>query len=256
MVRTIVLFSLLLTLGCTKTTSTRTGVLNAVLKVGSLATDVYFAEIPLGDELNNPIPITNGTVIISSDDLKVELTPIPGREGFYSDPNGVMVFEPNESYVVSARLDELELMGSVLMPEPLVLEQVSATEIPVDPNIPNEPIFSVIWDNNNDLSHVLALEHIEENPTEIPFNVPAGNFERNFQFPVTGQGATLLNTDFLYYGSYRLSITAIDQDYESLFFYQAGDAGVIIDQGPENIIGGSGYVVGVSHEIIELELTE
>ena len=112
------------------------------------------------------------------------------------------------------------------------------------------------WDDDDDLSHVLSLDVTEDDPSLIPFDVPSGNFAANYRFPLTGQGATLLNTDFEYYGEHNLTIYGLDQQYEALFFYQPGEAGVIIDDGPENVEGGAGYLVGLTRVKVALELTE
>lgn len=230
---------------------------------GKLYTNERISDIHLsvvrseGDVFLGQFPLSGAEVSLLSE--AGELIPLeesPSIQGKYLDPVLQRVVLSGETYTLQVRWEGKEAKAMATIPPELELLQVSTTTIPINPDSPNEPIFTVIWDDDDDLSHVLSLNVTEDSPSEIPFDVPSGNFDANYRFPLTGQGATLLNTDFEFYGEHNLTIYGLDQEYEALFFYQPGEAGVIIDDGPENIVGGAGYFVGLTRVKVALDLIE
>jgi hypothetical protein len=145
--------------------------------------------------------------------------------------------------------------AATTVPADITLVQVSATEIPINVNSLGQPIFTVLWATESGISHVLTLDE-PEGQEFIPFSVPSGNFDAQYSLPVPGQGTTLFDTDFQYYGGHTLTVFAIDRDYENLFFYQPAEGGNRLTTGPSNVEGGTGYLTSASRVEVAIEIVE
>ena len=143
------------------------------------------------------------------------------------------------------------MTARVEVPAQLEINQVSAQVIPIDEASIGQPIFTILWENNEETTQLLVLEEEAGNP--IPFTVPSGQFSISFNGPVPGQGATLFDTDFEFYGNHTLSIYAVPEVYETAFFYRPDPLDGALSDGPDNVYNGSGYVYGASK--IEVDIT-
>lgn len=167
---------------------------------------------------------------------------------------GDLIIEAERSYELLVQEGGREARARVVIPPAVELIQVSSTTIPINSGSTGQPTFTVLWEANPDLSHVLNLEVLDVDAPEIPFSVPSGNFAVQYRFPVPGQGTTLFDTDFAVYGQHRLRIYAIPKSDESLYFYLPEEGGAQLTGSISNVQGGSGYVSSASYVDIELEL--
>ncbi len=187
---------------------------------------------------------------------RIILDPHPDEEGRYYDADGSFIPQAGQSYRIEVRWREHRLQAETVLPPQIETVQVSATTIPIDPVNPGQPVFSVLWSDPPGVAQVLTLEVLETAPEIIPFEVQAGQFADRYNVPVAGQGTTLFDTDFEVYGNHRLTVYAIDQSYESVFFYQPGESGNVLTSGPENVRGGAGYFAGATRLEISMDIIE
>jgi hypothetical protein len=131
------------------------------------------------------------------------------------------------------------------VPPATVIVNVSATEIPVDENSTGQPVFSLLWEQLTGYSHVLTLT-APENPAVIPFDVPSGLFQTQYKLPIPGQGVTLYDVDFMYYGSHELVVYTIDSQYEDIYYSSFSTENQLVSSVGDNIEGGTGVFAAAS----------
>lgn len=159
------------------------------------------------------------------------------------------------TYQIEVGTSSHHASAETTVPNEIELVQVSATVIPINENSLGQPIFTVLWASAANVSHVLTLQEPIEGLT-IPFSVPSGNFNVQYSLPVPGQGTTLFDTDFKFYGEHTLTIYAIDRDYEEVFFYRPAEGGNRLTMGPSNVEGGTGYLTSASQTDVVIEIVE
>lgn len=257
MVRLTCIVALFLFASCTKEGATK----EDWIVVNGILVENEFAQLSLSnaigfDETALPTPVTGARVRLDGPTTSVLLTEIEGIPGRYSDTAGEMLLEADQSYRLVVTKDDQQLQAEATIPPPVNIVQSSATMIPINPASTGEPIYSIFWEQENNISHVLKLDLQEDTFDEIPFSVNSGNFSTQYAFPVPGQGTTVFDTDFNYYGTHLLTVYAIDEAYDALFFYQNGSGGDQVTEGLNNIDGGSGYFAGASKLEVELEIFE
>lgn len=182
--------------------------------------------------------------------LAGEVIQLQYENGFLKGPDDELI-QANSIYNLRVEGEERTLSARIEVPAQLEINQVSAQVIPVDEASIGQPIFTILWDNNEETTQLLVLEEEAGNP--IPFTVPSGQFSISFNGPVPGQGATLFDTDFEFYGNHTLSIYAVPEVYESAFFYRPDPLDGALSAAPDNVYNGSGYVYGASK--IEVDIT-
>lgn len=157
----------------------------------------------------------------------------------------------NTLYTLEILAEKRNTSARIEVPPQLEINQVSAQVIPIDEASTGQPIFTVLWQNNIGTTQLLVLE--EESGIEIPFTVPSGQFSSSFNGPVPGQGATLFDTDFEFYGEHNLLIYAVPESYEEAFFYRPDPLNGALNAFPDNVYNGSGFIYGATK--IEIPLT-
>ena len=172
------------------------------------------------------------------------------ENGFLIGPEDDLI-QANSIYNLRVVCEERTVSARIEVPAQLEINQVSAQTIPIDEASIGQPIFTILWENNEETTQLLVLE--EEAGSPIPFTVPSGQFPISFNGPVPGQGATLFDTDFEFYGNHTLSIYAVPEVYETAFFYRPDPLDGALSAAPDNIYNGSGYVYGASK--IEVDIT-
>ena len=171
-------------------------------------------------------------------------------------PEDAPPIEAGATYTIEASYDGQTAKATVTVPEPISFIQISSTNIPVDPASTGQPVFSVLWEATPGFSRVFTLSEPGPDPVTIPFSVPSGRFAEQFRLPVPGQGTTLWDIDFRYYGVHELGIYTIDAQYEELFFYVPGESGTRLTRGPSNVENGAGIVAAASYTGIEIEILQ
>ena len=161
----------------------------------------------------------------------------------------------NSTYTLRIETPQREVSSTVVVPPQIEVTQVSAQNIPIDTSSEGQPIFSIIWTLNEGVSQIMNLEELNVSG-EIPFAVPSGQFLISNGAPISGQGATLYDTDFVNYGLHSLEVFAVPVEYESVFFYRPEPGDGEVDQGPDNIFNGSGFLVGATKVEVSVNLIE
>ena len=193
------------------------------------------------------------SAILTSQGISIPLD-YDGTLKMLMGPSGFEVL-PNRVYNLIIETEQRTVQSTIEVPEQIELTQTSTQTIPIDPNSSGQPIFSVIWTQQQGVSQLLKLNELEVDEI-IPFPNGGNRFSITNGSPNTTPGATLSDTDFLRYGTHQLEIFAVPRKYEEVFFYQPSPEVGLLDEGPDNIDQGSGYVVGASKIAVALELIE
>ncbi len=151
---------------------------------------------------------------------------------------------------------EVQCMAQAKIPPHILPTFVGPTTFTINPSNPGASVFSLKWEAIPGFSYLLELESVENNPTEIPFDVPAGLFQDQFFAPIEENETTLLDTDFKYYGRHLLTVYVIEDLYKDFFFFRNRGQGFLATQGPDNIIGARGLWTCVNAYQIELEILD
>ena len=177
---------------------------------------------------------------------------------YYTDEN--FGIQSEGQYEIELNDTELGLRSSahvVIPPAIHLLVQELDTVVINDPENVTNHAGLVQWTSPNaDLySFVVKLENLEQNPIEINQS-PTGQFQNRFSGPQLEPFLNLLKSDFQYLGNHKLTIYAIDRQFEQMFFFDAADLRGVLQNGPENVNGGNGFVAGVSRFNIEIFIEE
>jgi len=183
----------------------------------------------------------------------IELSYNPTTQKLVSSASQLII--ENTAYILQIETAQRTITSSVKTPPQIEVTQVSAQTIPIDESSEGQPIFSIIWSRSDDVSQIMNLVEVGVS-NEIPFAVPSGQFLITNGAPVSGQGATLYDTDFVQYGLHSLEVYAVPKEYESVFFYRPEPEVGQVDQGPDNIWNGSGFIVGASKVEVSINLIE
>lgn len=187
----------------------------------------------------------NGNIVVLDYDAATES---------YVDTDEVIAVNPDTEYAIVVNVGGKTLESTAVVPPNVELVFNSEQVLPIDPETSSEPIFSIIWEAIEGHVFVLTLENQETDPVEIPFSNGGGEFDLFFQFPLDVTGVTIYDTDFTYYGTHRLSVYAISTEYEQVFYYSPASLRENLNNGPDNVQGGSGYFVGASSTWVTLEV--
>lgn len=200
-------------------------------------------------------PVIDAQVFISAGGAEIALSHDPNNPGTYFDENEVLTILPNATVLLRVLHKDERVTAIAEIPPVTDIISISATTIPIDEFSLGQPVFSVLWTQVEGYSRVLTLEEPVDADL-IPFSVPAGQFQAQYRLPLAGQGATLYDVDFAFYGSHTLSVITIDEEYDALFFSAFDALDQNVNNGFDNIEGGAGYFAGATKTTIDLELIE
>jgi hypothetical protein len=112
---------------------------------------------------------------------------------------------------------------------------------------------SIQWEvAPNNLEFAVHLECLEANPQLLPW--APGNFEELNGGPlVTGQ-LVLQPESFSCLGTHQLTIAVLNNELLNAFFFGSSDIRGLLKNGPDNVLGGKGFVTGISSKEILLEI--
>jgi len=133
------------------------------------------------------------------------------------------------------------LQASILMLQNDTLSSTGATSSFVQWAIPSEGA-----------EFALQLECTEEQP--IPLLTGTGNFTELYNGPQVASQIELNADAFSFYGSHRLRISVLNDELLSLFFFDPSDIRGLLKNGPDNVIGGKGFVTATATTDVLLEL--
>lgn len=255
--RTFLIYLILIVVssGCDRETLSdlrkNTPVLTAVLEAGNSTAEARLFSI---SDDSNTLPTAISTAQVTIENPEGQSTALQFNGELYRSAQGEIELNPETTYTIKANTGEEELIAYCKIPPTITLINASNTTFTVNTNSLGSPAFLLTWNtlDSEKYSYLLTLENLESNPLEIPFSVPSGNFSNQFSGPWELSGATIYDTDFRYYGHHRLKIMAIDKSVESIYFYGPADLRGLLQNGPDNIIGGRGYVFGITSFTVDL----
>jgi hypothetical protein len=192
------------------------------VEVGELTSDGLFE------------PIDNANVRISVDGIAY---PLSGEgQGIYHLDGALSVVPDHILLFVNDKVNSVSVVPPAIAPI-----SVDDTELVVNPELPGVELFGLTWNEVEGHSFVLQLECLEEVKEEIPFDVPHGLFDTQFNGPIEESSIDLYDVDFQYYGQHKLTVYVIDSDYSELFFYRSRSKRNVITAGPDNVNGAKGF---------------
>ena len=228
-----------------------TPIITAILESGSISTEVKLFYLGMGHP-SIPINIQNAEMSLTSPNGIA--VPLAYSNGVYRSAANSIDLQPGTTYNLITNISDEKVSAICSLPPPIALVDASNTSFIINTNSLGTPAFLLSWNvlDPDKYSYLLVLENLEENLVEIPFNVPSGNFTDQFSGPWEFNGATIYDTDFKYYGHHRLKVMAMEKSVESIYFYGPSDLRGLLQNGPDNVEGGRGYVFGLSSFTLDL----
>lgn len=149
--------------------------------------------------------------------------------------------------------DERIVQGSVVFPPQISMLSFSKDSISLADAVTSS---TLIWSALDDTrySYFLRLENLED--VKVPLNFSAGKFAERHTGPQINSTLVIQADDFQYYGRHKLSVFAIDRDFESFYFADPSDIRGLLIQGPSNLNGAMGFAAGMTQFSVEIELTD
>lgn len=229
-------------------------VLTGVLVENETANNIRFFLLPEFGTGLLTAPDNASVVVRDQQGVQWELS--AESEGVYHFPDASLIFESGKEYFVEANHGKGKLTVQVSLPESFLLLTLSNTEYTLQPDNPGASAFHFSWEDNEEYSYVITLEPLANDPIPSVF-YPNHDFQNQFQLPILEGQAILRASYFNYVGPHQVTIYAIDKAYESVFFFNpVADIRSYLNSGPDNVIGGSGFVTGVSKVSFIIEILE
>lgn len=230
-------------------------VLNAIFEGGKKPTGIRYFQMPLSGETTER-PRSAEITVVNAGMTSVKL--LNGGLDYYTNED--FVFQNGEEYEINVLDQETGLKSSAQVTIPpaisLIVQELD-TVIINDPENETNHAGLVQWTSPDPdkYSFIVKLENLEENPVAIN-QLPTGQFRNRFSGPQLEPFLNLLKSDFQYLGNHKLTVYAIDRQFEQVFFFDAADLRGILQNGPENVAGCHGFVAGVSSFEIEIFVQE
>jgi hypothetical protein len=225
------IFVFICVISCTKEESVNQSVVSGFFRADN---DSVFVEVGALQPDGVFVPSENQNVRISADGNLYSLTSL--GNGIYHLNSDI----PNNVNQLSLFVNDNISAVSFVPPE-IAPISIGNTNLTIDPNSPGIELFGLTWNDVEGYSFVLQLECMEETKVEIPFEVPHGLFDTQFNGPIEESSIDLYDVDFNYYGQHKLTVYIIDSKYSELFFYRSRSKRNVITAGPDNVFGAHGF---------------
>ncbi|MFM7728947.1 MAG: hypothetical protein ACKO7B_19775, partial [Flavobacteriales bacterium] len=98
----------------------------------------------------------------------------------------------------------------------------------------------------------LQLECTENEPIPLPGG--AGNFNQLYAGPQVASQVELSKEAFSFFGMHTLRISVLNDDLVALFFFDPSDIRGLLKNGPDNVIGGKGFISAITTTDVLLEI--
>lgn len=149
--------------------------------------------------------------------------------------------QPGEKLTLYWLLHQDTAIATVYLPQvPQILTQLEDT---LDVSL-NESVF-IEWNVPNEAHEcALRLECLES--IQVPAGESPGNFIELFEGPQAQSELTLEGSAFTFLGRHRLTISALNDPLLDVFFFDPSDIRGLVNNGPDNVIGGKGFVGGTA----------
>lgn len=216
-------------------------VLSGVLVGGQKPDGISYIELPSAEN-GIPKPRIASIRILSENNDEV-LLDFNGSD-YYSNED--FVFQNDKTYRMNVSDEAAQNSATVTVRIPPAIDLVSLDNDTVHVEEIGNLACLAEWTALDiaQYSYVLKLENIEKTKVELP--IEGGLFSSRYTGPQLEAFFQLKKSDFSYYGQHRLTVYAIERDFESVFFFDASDLRGLLRNGPDNVYGGNGFVAGVS----------
>lgn len=195
------------------------------------------------------------TAVADADvELVLDGTAIPlshQGEGIYSAqlPDGSVI--PGYQADINVNANR-RISAKATVPPAITITSHTSTTFNVSSSNSAQEVFAMNWTNRDGFSYLLQLENLESSPVAIEFFDNPIRFEQVYAGPIEESAITLFAGDFTYYGSHRLTVYVVPEEYRDLFFFQNSGLGELVVQGPDNVRGGFGSWNAINAEEIIL----
>jgi len=174
-----------------------------------------------------------------------------GDNMFRADESEITVFA-DALYRLKLSGESAEITAQVETPPAFDAIDSPGNLISPNPNLPDEILALISWENPGDYLFVLKLEFLGINPDPIPFDGPSGLFYENFAFPIPELGIPLYANYFSDYGPHRLTIYAVSEEYSSYFYPENNGLLPLLNS---NVFGAFGYMAGLTSIKFEFDVS-
>ena len=231
-------------------------VIEAFLFAGEPIDDIYIkTTFPISEEDDISEPVSDAEVILYKEGTPYTLVPSDSA-GFYHYPNTDLTVETGDVFSLEVNYDGATATAETTVPTPTI----GVNAMPDTLFYPTVPLFGVsdeerdsinailgtlfmtaTWDNPNGDYYYLVVENIEDVGLPIFPSLIANILER-FQFvsePSDDNNLTLLGVGLTTFGTHRVRVYHINQEYLDLFLNQEQDSRDL-NEPPTNITGALG----------------
>jgi hypothetical protein len=204
-------------------------------------------------ETNSALPIQKLAEITITDEQGQITSLNYSSNGYYSDES--FILQPNQSYFIKS-IDNNDNVSEGLVEIPPAIALTGLDQDTIDISELGSLAIGMGWTalDEGKFSFVLQLENLETE--KVPLPGVSGLFAERNRFPQLEASLFLQKDDFSYFGLHRLTVYAIDRELDAVFFFEPSDIRGILKNAPDNIVGGRGFVAGVSSFSIDLFVQE
>jgi hypothetical protein len=142
--------------------------------------------------------------------------------------------------------------ASVVVEMPPAITNIIVENDTLQQTNPNDEC-SIEWSVASvDVEFALRLQCLEENPQLLPW--APGTFQQLYSGPQIAAQLVLQPGSFSCMGTHQLTITVLNDPLINAFFFDSSDIRGLLKNGPDNVVGGKGFVSGISTQKILLEI--
>lgn len=180
---------------------------------------------------------------------------IPFDSGFYTVEGDSydLQFNYNDKLVTASSEIPIKPTGFAISSTSLSLEKIEEGENGGFPNVDNIELY---WENTDETYHIISIANIEDNPELVNDNLidiaPKTSSTTN---PIVIPGHTLNQRDIAYFGTYRIVLFKINQEYADLYEITS-QSSVNLTNPLTNIENGWGIFTGINSDTLYLEVNE
>ena len=231
-------------------------VIEAFLFAGEPVDDIYIkTTYPISEREDISEPIGNATVTLYKEGVAYDLVPSDSL-GFYHYPNTDLTVETGDVFKLEVNYDGTTATAETIVPTPTegLIASPDTLFFPtlIPPNGTDEDKDSVnailrtlsmtaTWDNSNGNYYYMTVENIEEVGIPIFSAFVAAILDR-FKFvsePTNENSLSLIGVGLTTFGTHRVRVYHINQEYVDLFLNQEQDSRDL-NEPPTNIEGAIG----------------
>jgi hypothetical protein len=243
-------------------------VVEAYLYAGANLTEINLTSmISFGNDSTGGEGIQDAMITLSKPSVSWILLENSDSPGNYY-PQEPIPMEPGDTFSLRIEVDELLFQSRTVVPEIPPQVSLSASSIPI-PKIDDpmkqgsiefpEPI-ELTWDNPEMKYFFFKIENIEENPESImpepPDDMPFARGGFVFQMitrPVDGEFHIISMRDLTHFGTHRIVVYSVNQEYVNLYETQEQDTRKL-NEPFTNIENGLGIFTSFSSDTLFFEV--